>query len=390
MLQDKNLLVVSSTYNTFVKDQVDIIANHVNKVTVSIRYNPIANVSRFFPLIKTGIPFYLENILNLNDVPPNLNVEISKLFYLPIDLFQYKVGETYFKKLSSKKRLISSSNLIHSHFIYPQGYVGLRLKQEYNLPLVITAHRYDIFLAFKNEKWRKKIAYTLRNADKVICVSPHYEEMIKKLDTRINTTVIPNGFNNKLFSVMDTFSCRKKLGLPLNKKIILNVGYLSKRKGQMDLILAINELVKKRKDVLCVIVGDGDIRYNLEYLIKKNNLSDYVKLVGAKKHEEIPLWMNACDLFAIPSYNEGFAVINVEAFSCGKPVVSTINGGSEYIVTSDDYGYLVNPGDITKLTEMIEIALDKEWNNQAIADYTKNYDWNKIVQQILGIYKELL
>ena len=120
-------------------------------------------------------------------------------------------------------------------------------------------------------------------------------------------SVIPNAFNSSLFYPMDKDEIKRKLNLPLDKNLILNVGNLYPVKGQGYLIEAVKELVKHRKDILCIIIGDGPNRYNLKSQIKKLGLEKYVKLAGVKKHDESPFWMNAADLFVFHVAPVGFS-----------------------------------------------------------------------------------
>jgi len=79
--------------------------------------------------------------------------------------------------------------------------------------------------------------------------------------------------------------------------------------------------------------------------------------------------MNACDLFVLPSLLESFGVVQIEALACGKPVVATRNGGSEEVISSDDYGLLVDPANPNELREKIIEAPDKDWDREKIFVY---------------------
>jgi glycosyltransferase involved in cell wall biosynthesis len=117
-------------------------------------------------------------------------------------------------------------------------------------------------------------------------------------------------------------------------------------------------------------------------------LKDYIELVGGKPHDEIPIWMNACDLFVLPSLRESFGVVQIEAMACGKPVVATYNGGSEEIITSEDYGFLCEPANPKALAEKILTALDKEWDREKILEYAERFTWDNIVKEKLNIRKD--
>jgi glycosyltransferase involved in cell wall biosynthesis len=116
-------------------------------------------------------------------------------------------------------------------------------------------------------------------------------------------------------------------------------------------------------------------------------LQDYVKLIGFVPDEDLPILVNACDLFVLPSLSEGNPTVMFECLGCGKPFIGTKVGGEPEIITSEDYGFLVEPANSKELAEKILIALDKNWNTECILDYAKQFTWNKISEQIVEVYK---
>ena len=136
-------------------------------------------------------------------------------------------------------------------------------------------------------------------------------------------------------------------------------------------------------DPLKKIMGAVGVVFHLAAQIR-------VKLVGGRAHDEIPIWMNACDLFVLPSLRESFGVVQIEAMACGKPVVATYNGGSEEIITSADYGLLCEPANPGELAEKILIALDKEWDCDKIGEYAEQFTWENITEEIVAVYKSVI
>ena len=138
----------------------------------------------------------------------------------------------------------------------------------------------------------------------------------------------------------DRNSIRHKLYLYTDAKIIVSVGNLLEVKGQRYLVEAMSQIVKNRSDVFCYIIGSGALELELQQQIDSLGLKDRVILTGPKPHSEIPMWMNACDIFVLPSLNEGNPTVLFECLGCGKPFVGTRVGGIPEIVISDDYGFL--------------------------------------------------
>ncbi|MEN6291399.1 MAG: glycosyltransferase family 4 protein [Methanobacterium sp.] len=388
MKERKRGLYICNAYNNFQKDSIEAVSKYLDNCFVHVRLNPVAELSKYLKIPYLN-RFRSDYRVDLTDLPLNVTVYPKYMLYGPID-FQYQsLGKVHF---NSVQRLIKDNNLkfdfIHSHFTWSSGYAGAKLKEKYDVPFIVTAHGYDIYdLPFKNDKWKSKIEYILNSADAIITVSNSNLECIKKLDVNTPVTVIPNGYREDLFYPIDTFECRKLLSLPSNKKIILSVGNLEEVKGHKFLVEAMSQVVKRRKDVLCFIVGGGKLETQLEKQIKLAGLNDYVKLVGDKPHNEIPLWMNACDILILPSLRESFGVVQIEAMACGKPVVATRNGGSEEIITSDDLGFLVEVANPLHLSQKILISLDYKWDAFKIINYAGQFTWDNVVSKIIKAYR---
>lgn len=385
---DKKLLVICHSYNNFQKDSIEGMSEYFRKVNVLVRTNPFAEISNYLPVPQLDL-YKKSYKIDMLDNPLNIEVISTPLWYLPLDTSYKTLGEKHFNAVEKAIRHHHLTfDLIHTHFTWSAGCAGARLKEEYGVPLVVTAHGDDIYyLPFKDDEWREKIKYVLNTANHIITVSQSNLACIKKLDISTPITVIPNGFKSDLFYPRDSYECRKTLKLPLDKRIILTVGSLDPVKGQMNLVEAIQEIILKNKDILCVIVGFGEFQAVLKRQIHSLGLKEYVMLAGGKPHDEIPLWMNACDIFALPSLRESFGVVQLEALACGKPVVATRNGGSEEVITSEEYGLLVKPADPGDLAEKILMALDREWDREKIFAYAEQFTWESISKDILKIYR---
>jgi glycosyltransferase involved in cell wall biosynthesis len=381
-----SLMVLSDHYLTFVKDQTELIAPEFERVDVCVRHNTLAEAANYLPLNRLK-PFRLRSILDLSGLPENISVHPCSLPYLPLDRMKKSLGDRLFRTvddLMQKEQI--ECDLIHAHFLWPNGYAGALLKEKYGIPLMVTAHGYDIYdLPFRDQEWRDRIVRTLEAADAIITVSRKNEECIRRLGVTKPVHVIPNGFRSDLFYPRDPAECRRTLGLPLDRNILLTVGNLVEVKGHRYLVEALAEVVKERQDVLCVIVGSGPLKGQLERQIRRLGLEGHVRLVGGRPHEEIPLWMNACDVFVLPSLRESFGIVQIEAMACGKPVVATRNGGSEEIIIKGCNGFLVNP-DMIDISRGIIRTLEFAWAQNAIISSALEYCLSRSISRLLDLY----
>lgn len=390
-INNKKLLVICHSYNNFQKDSIEGLSRFFKEIRAFVRINSFAGISKFIPWTNLDrfTPSYK---IDLSHKPSNVTVIPTSLYYFPGDIFYKSLGLKHFNTVSrAMKRYNFHFDFIHSHFTWSAGYVGARLKEEISVPFVVTAHGYDIYsLPFKDQEWREKIEYVLNSADHIITVSKSNLACIKKLEVSSPVSVIPNGFRSDLFYPRETSECRRILGLPSDLKIILTVGNLEPIKGQKYLIETIREVIRERKDILCVIIGSGKLHTTLMRQIISDGLEDYIIMKGGKPHDEIPLWMNACDRFVLPSLNEGNPTVMFEALGCGKPFVGTRVGGVPEIIISDEYGLLAEPTNPDDLAEKILVALDREWDREAILAYAERFTWENVVKEIMGVYEQVL
>jgi len=388
MMEKPSLLIISHTYATFVKDQVNQMAPDFQDIFVLVRTNPLAEISRIIP-VSYLVPFSAAQKIDLSNKPENVHVFSTPVLYLPTESGYENLGRSHLK---SVEKVISKHSLkfdiIHAHFTWSAGYVGSKLKEKYHVPFIITAHGMDIYdLPFKNAFYKEQVSRILNSADHIITVSRNNLVSIEKLAIKKPVSVILNGFDDQRFFPMDMNECRHTLRLPRDKKILVNVAKLYDAvKGHEILIRAMHEVKKKRDDVVCYIVGDGELRTSMERLIAELQLENHVKIVGAKPHNEIPVWINAGDIFVLPSLNEGNPTVMFECLGCGKPFIGTRVGGIPDTISSDTYGILSEPGNVQELGNNILESLDREWDRDAIIAYGRQFTWKEISKEIVTIY----
>jgi len=390
-LNGKRLLVISPHFITFVREQVIEISKYVDDINIIIPMPFIPEFMKDVPIMKKYSPSY--DLLNVKDLPHNIKVDEVKYITLPLDSFRGMTGDFAFKKVDKfiKDKEIKF-DIVHAHFTWPYGYAAVKLGKKYNVPVVITIHENRDWFLSEVSSDDEKLMYTWQNSDRLIRVNERDLEELQKLNiNRSRLLYIPNGYSSVLFKPIDKIVARKKLGLPTDMRILLNIAALKPHKGQISLIESLKNVVRLHEDVMLYIVGNGPSRDELKSAIDEWGLQDNVILAGGNKvREEIPLWMNACDLFVLPSLSESFGVVQIEAMACGKPVVATRNGGSEEIIINDMLGILVEPKDVAGLSKAILRAIDTNWDREYILDYAKQFRWEEVAKNIVEVYDELI
>ena len=326
----------------------------------------------------------------------------AELKELGVIIIPYSFSGSNFKKIyqrtvglflnAIKKR--TECDIIHVQtsggiFSFISAITGAIASRALNKRLVVTFHNSQTLNFVK--KYRPVFGFILNHSDKLILVSDKQKEAVTSLlGDSSKIVVIPNGFKESLYYPMDKTMCRTKLNLPLGKVILFNISNLIESKGHTHLLSAISDIIPVTDNLLCYIAGKGNYRDVLNAQLAELQLQDYVEFLGWIPDEQVPLWMNACDLFVHPSLAESFGIVQIEAMACGKPVVATRNGGSESIITSDEYGLLCEPANPQDLSNKIIAGLSKRWDNNAISNYASlNYRWDFVALKTQKVYEEV-
>jgi len=165
-------------------------------------------------------------------------------------------------------------------------------------------------------------------------------------------TSVPTGIDLARFRPAEPRAAREALGLPQRPTLVI-VATLRNWKGHTYLLEAFASLRARLPDWQLVIVGDGPQRQNLERAVGQLGLEHAARLVG--RRDDVPTWLNAAELFALPSYGEeGVPQAIMQAMACGLAVVSTPIGAIPEAVLDETTGLLVPPRDASALAQALE------------------------------------
>jgi glycosyltransferase involved in cell wall biosynthesis len=389
-LKTKEILIIAPHFEMFIQGQAVATRPFLQSANVLLPNPYFSSVVPRLPYLSRRFRFL--EMLNKQNKPSGFQFAYPKYFTLPLKIMQkrnsYLVTKSCMKSVSRRACLF---DFVHAHFL-DSGFVGAKLKRRYNKPLIVTAHGGDFYdLPFRDSWYHGLARYVLSEADRVITVSKSNQEKLLALGANPNKlVVIPNGYEDNLFKRISKSVARDKLSLPQDKKIVLTVGNLKPEKGHIYLLDAFKLVSQRRSDTTLLVVGAGPLLETLEKRTKYLNLENKVFFVGAKAHEQIPLWMNACDVFVLPSLMESFGVVLLEAMACGKPVVGSFVGGVPEVVTKRDLGILVKPADSVALAHGILSALERVWNTDIILEYVERFSWSNLADNIVNVYEDVL
>ncbi len=162
---------------------------------------------------------------------------------------------------------------------------------------------------------------------------------------------IAPGIDVEHFSPQDSSQLRRELKLE-EKRVIVSVGRLVHRKGQDHLIQAMPEILKSVPSAHILMVGQGPYLSHLKKLVQELNLLDHVSFIGRIQYAQLPQYICAGDIFAMPSRSrffglevEGLGIVYLEASACGLPVIAGSSGGAPDAVLEGVTGVVVDGED---------------------------------------------
>jgi teichuronic acid biosynthesis glycosyltransferase TuaC len=269
-------------------------------------------------------------------------------------------------------------DVVLGSWAYPDGFAAVVLGQMLGVPAAIKLHGSDMNMVAELAGPGRALRWALPRAQRIVAVSaPLRESAVRFGAWPEEVDVVPNGIDRSRFRPQDRAAARRELGLPADRLIVLYVGNIEAHKGSLDLVRAFALLATRRRrgDVSLVMVGSGAAMHECRVLAK--GLGIDVSLVGAKRHDEVPRWMAACDLLTLPSWNEGTPNVILEALACGRRVVATRVGGTPAVVSSAVLGVLVPPKDPPALASALEGALECRYDPATVSAALDAPDWRE-------------
>lgn len=211
--------------------------------------------------------------------------------------------------LKTIKKLPEKPDLLYGLFLYMGGKTAAWCGKRLAIPAVVEVGE-GVFWSIK-PFGEERACRELSEASAFRPLGRHLQRaLIEKLHIPAEKTrVFPNGVNRKEFMVLDRQECRQKLALPSDKFIIVFVGTFNNDKGGPLLLQAVEQI----PDCYLVMIGAGGIDFTSERILFK----------GLVKHEELPAYYNAGDIFVLPTRIEGSCNAAIEAVACGLPMITS-------------------------------------------------------------------
>ena len=317
--------------------------------------------------------------------------------------------------------LVSGADIVHCHTWYAH-FAGCLLRQLDDARLVLTTHSLEPHRPWKVEQlgsayhassWVEETAY--RNADGVVAVSDAMRQDVMALyDVPENKVrVIPNGIDPDEYRPVERPEILQKHGVDPSKPFVLFVGRITRQKGIVHLVNAIEHLREGTQVVLCAGAPDTeDIAREMEAAVataRSAGRHDIIWIADMLPRDETIALYAGADVFVCPSVYEPFGIINLEAMACETAVVASAVGGIPGIVVDGETGVLVpleargatdfEPKDADRfsrdLAEAVNRLMDDEELRRRMGEagrrrVVERYSWRAVAERTMRFYEELL
>lgn len=289
---------------------------------------------------------------------------------------------------------------IHCGRGLPEGLLGWLAWKWFAIPYLCYVHGEELptYNSSREYKFLSQLVYS--NAYRIIVNSLNTKKSFITNTCIINSIRVMNpGVDTTYFkpSERDEDICRQ-LGWS-DRKVILTVGRLQKRKGHDHVILAMKLMNKRIPNVLYAIAGDGEERTFLEDLVATENIQDHVQFLGEVDDATMLNCYQQCDLFILANREvngdfEGFGMVLVEAQACGKPVITGNSGGTAETMIPGETGLVINaeaPENIAQAIVELLTGGEKsiEMGNRGVVWVRQNLEWTALVAKAESIFAEL-
>ena len=329
----------------------------------------------------------LNNLNNTIFIYSKVFNNIDRIFYIrKINKILYDI---------KNKINFDNINLIHAHTLFSMGGIALKLKREKNIEYIVAVRSTDVNLFFKYLFYLRGIGIKiLKESKKIIFLSPSYRDYVLENiipgnlhnSIRKKSVVVPNGINP--FFLKNKYN-RPELREKDNIKLIYVGSYLKRKNIHISIAVTRRFKVLGYKIKLLIIGSGGGDEYKIKKLAKKNK--DIIEIYDRIEDREKLLNMyRKSDIFIMPSCNETFGLVYLEALSQGLPIIYTKGQGIDGYFEDGAVGYSVNPKDIDDIVEKIKMIIHN-YNKISKNCYNlvDNFSWDKIAKIYHNTYTSI-
>jgi len=233
----------------------------------------------------------------------------------------------------------------------------------------------------------------IRRADAVVAQCAQEREQLSTFVPLSKIATIPCGVDEAQFKTKNDYGIRERLGLTRSDKVILYVGDVGGHKAVSKLVSIMPAVQRGVPSAKLLVVGGGSGHDELRALASSLGVEQAVRVTGQLGEEELMSAFWQSDAFAMPSENESFGMVVLEAAVAGLPIVSTRVGVAPELVTAGTNGFLAESCDADFAEKVVTVLRDGSFGENArrmAPALLSQYSWGSIAASLEALYRRLL
>ena len=288
-------------------------------------------------------------------------------------------------------------DLLHVHYAIPHAYSAFVAREilDKRIPLITTLHGTDITLMGSNQQFYDVIKFCLKTSDGLTAVSQSLKEKTERtFEVPGKIEVIPNFIDPEEYQPINT-PCVQGLRsryASQGEKVVIHISNFREVKRVGDVVKTF-ALINQQVPAKLLMVGDGPERADAYHLAEELGISERVCFLG--KQERVVELLSVSDLFLLPSAQESFGLVALEAMACQVPVIASDVGGLPEVIKDGKTGYLLPVGAIEQMAAKgINLLSNEALHSQIAAEARRHaleiFPADKIVSQYEDYYQRIL
>ncbi len=405
---------------TFVEALCQEFARQQQQVTVWAPFDPaFVEKGRQLPnpslhLYRYAYPDRLHTLGYMRSMQSDISLKLSNYFLSP---FFFAAGIA--RVMRDAKRL--RPDILHAHWLLPNGFMAAVVARRLKIPLAISVPGSDAQVANANPLFRAMARFALRQADLLTANSEELRDAVlaiarqgdketteqgkRKIEKKFDLIIYgtdPNALKPDPTGVTELRNHLVTLApshpVAPSPCLLLCVGRMVYKKGFDFLLRAMAEPELRQRNVLAVMVGNGDQKDEWQALAAQLGISERVRWVGNVPKTEIGIYYNACDILLNPSVSkpaDGLNVCVLDAMSCAKPVVGSNVAGNALAIVDGETGLIVPEQDASALAKALAKLVDdgelrQKMGKAARQRIESELGWPPLARRYLGHFERIV
>jgi N-acetyl-alpha-D-glucosaminyl L-malate synthase BshA len=324
----------------------------------------------------------------------------DRIFFHEVEVLSYPLFEypPYDLVLATKMAEVTARynlDILHVHYAIPHSisaYLAKMMLTDRKVPFVTTLHGTDITLVGADRSYLPITRFGIEQSDAVTAVS-HYlqQKTIDEFQIGRPISVIPNFVNCDVYRRAEDRSLRSRFARD-DEAIFIHISNFRPVKRVED-VVSIFARVRQTCPAKLLLVGDGPDRPKAEWLAQTQGVSGDVLFAG--KQSEMASLLSIADVLLLPSEQESFGLVALEAMACEVPVIATRVGGLPEVIENEEDGFLLGLGDVAGMAEAALKLIKKpqlrnDMGKAARQHALRDFCATKIVRHYEELYRQTI